>query len=139
MDNQKTILIGTHGKFGEEIIKSAEMIIGKMNHIQIFSLLPSVSAEEYYENIESVLKNLPKRTICLVDLFGGTPANMFTLLSKKYDNIVLSGLNLAMIIEAYENINNMDSDELANSILIAAKDGIKNITECLVKGEKNHD
>ena len=136
MCSQKKILIGTHGKFGEEIIKSAEMIIGKMNHIQTFSLLPTASAEEYYLDVESVLKKLPEKTLCLVDLFGGTPANMFTLLSKKYNNIVLSGLSLAMLIEAYENINNENTDDITNNILLATKDGIKNITECLKKGEK---
>lgn len=134
MHSQKKILIGTHGKFGEEIVRSAEMIIGKMNNIQTFSLLPTVSAEEYYLNIESVLKNLPEKTLCLVDLFAGTPANMFALLSKKYNNIVLSGLSLAMIIEAYENINEINTDNLTNSILLATKDGIKNITEHLTKG-----
>jgi len=136
MYSQKKILIGTHGKFGEEIVRSAEMIIGKMNNIQTFSLLPTVSSEEYCLSIESVLKNLPEKTLCLVDLFGGTPANTFALLSKKYNNIVLSGLSLAMIIEAYENINEINKDNLANNILLATKDGIKNITEHLAKGEK---
>ena len=40
------IIIGTHGRFGEEIIKSAEMIVGKMENVRAVSLLPEMSFEE---------------------------------------------------------------------------------------------
>ena len=38
----KEIVICTHGKFGEELVHSAEMIVGPMKNIKIFSLLPAV-------------------------------------------------------------------------------------------------
>lgn len=34
------IVIGTHGRFGEELVKSAQMIAGSMEHVKTCSLLP---------------------------------------------------------------------------------------------------
>ena len=34
------IVIGTHGRFGEELVKSASMIAGDMSHVKTCSLLP---------------------------------------------------------------------------------------------------
>ena len=41
------IVIGTHGRFGEELVKSASMIAGDMSHVKTCSLLPEYSFEEY--------------------------------------------------------------------------------------------
>ena len=50
-EKEKKIIIGTHGKFGEELIKSAEMIIGNLENIKVFSLSSDMLPEEYYNNI----------------------------------------------------------------------------------------
>ena len=38
----KYLLIGTHGEFGKELVKSAEMIMGKTENVYVFSLLPDM-------------------------------------------------------------------------------------------------
>lgn len=103
--SELNIVIATHGKFGEEIIKSAEMIIGKMNNIQSLSLLPSMSFEDFTKEADTVLSNLTGNTLVLVDLYGGTPCNVFTALTKKYSHNVITGLNLPMLIDLYINVN----------------------------------
>ncbi len=48
-----------------------------------------------------LIEALPEdQFLCLVDLFGGTPCNMVTSINKENLEIV-SGLNLAMLIETY--------------------------------------
>lgn len=126
-EKEKKIIIGTHGKFGEELIKSAEMIIGNLENIKVFSLSSDMLPEEYYNNVENALKELPERTLCLTDLFGGTPCNTFIMLSKKYNNEIITGLNLPMLIEVCENINTLEIDELLSKIEYSSKDSIKNI------------
>ena len=64
------IVIATHGKFGEEIIKSAEMIVGKMDNIKSVSLMPSMSFEEFTQQADAVLSDLNGNTLVLVDLYG---------------------------------------------------------------------
>ena len=85
------IVIGTHGRFGEELVKSASMIAGDMSHVKTCSLLPEYSFEEYMKVVDSTLSTLDDGfTIVLVDLYGGTPCNTFTVLSQKYHYDVLS-------------------------------------------------
>lgn len=99
------IVIATHGKFGEEIIKSAEMIVGKMDNIKSVSLMPSMSFEDFTKEANTVLSDLSGDTLVLVDLYGGTPCNVFTALTKKYNHNVITGLNLPMLIDLYINTN----------------------------------
>lgn len=131
--DKNIIIIGTHGRFGEELIKSAEMIIGKIDNVKVFSLLPDMSPEEYSNDIESILKELPNRTLCLTDIFGGTPFNTFAILSKKYGNEVVTGLNLPMLIEALDNIDSMNIDEVLKNIENSSKDAIKIFSNILNK------
>ena len=103
------IIIGTHGKFGEEIIKSAEMIVGKLENVRVISLLEGMSFEEFMQQANDILGNLEGQTVALVDLYGGTPCNVLTALTKKYNHNVITGLNLPMLIDLYMNvINNED-------------------------------
>ena len=76
------IIVGTHGHFGEELVKSAELITGKMEGVRTLSLLPEMSFEDFMKNAEEVLSTTEKPYVVLVDLFGGTPCNVLTVLSK---------------------------------------------------------
>ena len=87
------IIVGTHGHFGEELVKSAELITGKMEGVRTLSLLPEMSFEDFMKNAEEVLSTTEKPYVVLVDLFGGTPCNVLTVLSKKYNYDIVSGVN----------------------------------------------
>lgn len=103
------IVLGTHGRFGEELIKSAEMIVGKMENVKSVSLLPTMSFEEFMHQVDSVLNELNGPVLALVDLYGGTPCNVFTALTKKYHHNVIAGLNLPMLIDLYMNTVNSET------------------------------
>jgi mannose PTS system EIIA component len=103
------IIIGTHGRFGEEIINSAEMIVGKMENVKAVSLLPSMSFEDFMHQVESALSDLEGPVLALVDLYGGTPCNVLTALTKKYHHNVITGLNLPMLIDLYLNASNSET------------------------------
>ena len=101
------IVIGTHGRFGEELVKSASMIAGDMSHVKTCSLLPEYSFEDYMKAATELLDGLDDAfTIVLVDLYGGTPCNTFTVLSQKYHYDVLTGLNLPVLIDLYLKLSN---------------------------------
>ena len=57
-------------------------------------------------------------TIVLVDLYGGTPCNVFTVMSRKYHYPVLTGLNLPMLIDLYLKLSNMDEADLDEEALL---------------------
>lgn len=97
------IVIGTHGRFGDELVKSAEMIVGKMENVISVSLLPKMSFDDFVHEVDSVLGSIEGTVLVLVDLYGGTPCNVFTALTKKYDYNVVTGVNLPMLINLYLN------------------------------------
>lgn len=122
------IVIGTHGKFGEELVKSAEMIAGKMDNVECRSLLSEYSFEEYMHKVDETLNKKEGFTLVLVDLYGGTPCNVFTVLSKKYHYHVLTGLNLPLLIDLYLKLTNLD--EVNEEALI--KESIETVsTSCI--------
>lgn len=116
MDEKPWILVLTHGNAGEALVKSAEMIISTLENVQAFSLLPGMSPEEFIEIVKAHLDNLRKGVLILTDLFGGTPFNVAMALSKNYDINVVSGVNIAMIIEGDLLRNNLSGRELAEAV-----------------------
>lgn len=114
------IVIGTHGKFGESLVESASMIVGSLDSVYTVSLLPEYSFEEYMEEAVRVMDSLEGPTITFVDLFGGTPSNVFTVLSKKYNNAVVTGVNLPVLIDTYlsnQSKENVDLNEVVEQAL----------------------
>ena len=107
-----SIIVGTHGHFGEELVKSAELITGKMEGVRTLSLLPEMSFEDFMKNAEEVLSTTGKPYVVLVDLFGGTPCNVLTVLSKKYNYDIVSGVNLPMLIDLYVKTLSMEDSEI---------------------------
>lgn len=129
MGKQRSLLVCTHGRFGEELIRSCEMITGCLSDVYSFSLLPGMPPEDYREMVEEKLKTLTGDVVCLVDLFGGTPCNSVAILSKKYDMHILSGVNLAMIIEMVTQKDQLEMDEWIEcgltTLIQSGKDVIK--------------
>lgn len=117
----KGILVCTHGRLGEEFLTSAAMIVGNMQDVQVFSLMPGTAPEEYSDRIENVLK-AGGAYLCLVDIAGGTPFNVLAQFTRKYPVTVVTGLNLPMLIEAYESMQDMEAEELVEYTVQVLRD-----------------
>lgn len=132
MEKDLWVFVCTHGRFGEELIKSAEMIAGKSENVYAFSLLPGMPPEEYKEMMEDTLaKAAGRKILCLVDLFGGTPCTTCAILSKTYDMQVISGLNLAMYIEITSQKENHSREELIDVGLSILQSSGKDVVKLL--------
>lgn len=131
MNEDLWIFVCTHGKLGEELIRSAEMIAGEVEDVYSFSLLPCMSSEEYAEMLEAKMKEAPGEVLCLIDLFGGTPCNICASLSKDYNIHLLSGINLSMYIELTSQKNNYSIEKLLEIGVETLKESGKNVIEVL--------
>ncbi len=127
------IIILTHGRWGEELVKGAEMICGKIENVYTFPLLPEQSTKDYTEQIENLLQDAPKGSIIIADLFGGTTSNVAAIISSKYDVIALSGLDIAMLIAADELRTKCTREELGNKILRRSIGNRKSLNKMLNK------
>lgn len=98
------IILGTHGKLGEQLVNSAEMILGKLEGVECASLMPGMSFEDFIAEAEEKVKACgDEDVIVLVDLFGGTPSNVFSALTRKYPIHVVTGANLPALISLYSS------------------------------------
>lgn len=121
------ILVMTHGSFGKSVIESSEMAIGRTEGLQAISLEPGMSPEQLLKEAREKLNGTGK-TLVLTDLYGGTPSNVALMLTKSYDLVVISGFNLAMLIEAViqRQCAEVDSlEELAVHLVKTAQDACR--------------
>jgi|SRR6056297_136877 len=100
---EKVIII-THGNYGEEILKSVEMIAGKQENAYAFSINEDTYIEEVKKEVESLIDE-ETYIYLFVDIYGGSPFNIaINFLSKERVNII-SGFNMPMILEFFVNRN----------------------------------
>ncbi len=142
--SETLILICTHGCFGQEIINSASMIVGEMKDVQSVSLPKGMDPIVYRQKIECVLEEAKdKNVFCMVDLFGGTPCNMAASLLSVRKFQIVSGLNLAMLLEVMIRRDYVPFEQLTAAALKALSssgfDVGKRLKEMqLMKGEEKN-
>lgn len=126
------ILLITHGHFGIELKKSAEMIMGEQDRVEALGLVPGQSVDDLREQAFSIVERNEAEgvhTIIMCDLMGGSPSNVALACLAKADCEVLLGLSMPMLIEAMQVIEfDEDGPALAAAALEAGKQGARLIS-----------
>ncbi|WVD62576.1 mannose/fructose/sorbose PTS transporter subunit IIB [Orbus mooreae] len=122
------IILASHGDFAEGILQSGTMIFGEQDNVKAVTLHPSDSPDDLKARMKSAIESFDnqEQVIFLVDLWGGTPFNQANNLCGEHPNwVIVSGLNLPMLIEAYSSRLSCESaQEIAVQILEPAREGI---------------
>lgn len=123
------ILIVTHGNFGKEILKSAEMIAGEQVNAFSVSFMPGETTDNLKEKIIQTLKELKScgEIMVFVDLFCGSPFNCVMCCIKDFKFQCLSGLNLPMLLEALLNRESVNVAQLKDICKHAYNEGLKDV------------
>ena len=111
-------IIVTHGSFGEEIIKSAEMIIGRQEKIKSVTIRPEDSEIIIRENISKALNEVDEGdgVLILTDMFGGTPSNLSLCFFEENRVEVVTGINLPMVIKFSTERKKRSLSEIVSTI-----------------------
>lgn len=126
------VIIGTHGMFSEEILKSAEMIFGEQENVGSVTFKPGEGVENLMEKYNELINDLDctDGILFMVDLFGGSPFNAASILAMKNENVeIVTGVNLPMILEV---LGSRDFSTLPELLTIAENSG-KDAVKVLVK------
>ena len=96
------IIVGTHGRFAEELVKSCEMICGEQSNVRAVTLVPGEGPDDVVAKYEAAIKELDcaDGVLFLNDLFGGSPYNAacrLVISNEAYG--IVTGVNLPMLIE----------------------------------------
>ncbi|MCX7883469.1 MAG: mannose/fructose/sorbose PTS transporter subunit IIA [Caloramator sp.] len=128
------IVIGTHGKFSEELLRTSEMIFGKQENVATVTFEPGEGTEELVAKYENTIKSLDTKdgVLFMVDLFGGSPFNAASRIAINNKNMdILTGVNLPMLLGAFGLRESLKMKDIISMVKSAANEGIKSFKEGL--------
>lgn len=122
------LVLLTHGKIGQALIEVAEFILGRsLDEIRVVSFRQSTAEKTDDAEIRRAIDtaNLGGGVLVLTDIGGASPCNFATRLSGVTDVAVISGLNLAMLLRAW----NYRDQPLRRLAELAQEGAIRDIRE----------
>jgi PTS system mannose-specific IIA component len=98
------IVIVTHGHLAQELLKTANFIIGDQERCQTVSIEMNLSPEYLKGEIGAAIKSQDQGggVLILTDMFGGTPSNISLSFLKENQVEVISGASLPMLLRAIQ-------------------------------------
>ncbi|HHT25188.1 MAG TPA: PTS sugar transporter subunit IIA [Clostridiaceae bacterium] len=123
------IILFTHGKLGDGLLDTAEMVSGTIKDVDHIRLLPGDDPDDKFEFVKKTLDRYSKEqtpVLVFTDIFFGTPFNLMLKLSQDYEFAHITGVNLPMLIEAlsYRNEANSVLTDLISYFIEIGKNGI---------------
>lgn len=126
------LIISTHGKLSEELVKSAEMIYCSQKNVSAISFTPGESLDSLLEKYNNIINNLDctDGILFMVDLLGGRPFNAANILALENDDIkIITGVNLPMLLEVFGNRDSLSLPELTSMAINSGKNSIKQLLQ----------
>ncbi|EOL8999876.1 PTS mannose transporter subunit IIAB [Cronobacter sakazakii] len=123
------IVIGTHGWAAEQLLKTAEMLLGEQENVGWIDFVPGENAETLIEKYNAQLEKLDtsKGVVFLVDTWGGSPFNAASrIVVDKPHYEVVAGVNIPMLVETLMARDDDPAfDELVAIAVETGREGVK--------------
>ncbi|NNS05412.1 PTS mannose transporter subunit IIAB [Erwinia sp. JH02] len=123
------IMIGTHGWAAEQLLKTAEMLLGEQENVGWIDFVPGENAETLMEKYQARLAEMDSTqgVLFLVDTWGGSPFNAASrLVVDKPGYDVVAGVNIPMLVEVLmARDDNSTFDELVALAVETGREGVK--------------
>jgi len=123
------IVIGTHGWAAEQLLKTAEMLLGEQDNVGWIDFVPGENAETLIEKYNARLAELDtsKGVLFLVDTWGGSPFNAASrIVVDKPQYEVIAGVNIPMLVETLmARDDDPGFDELVAVAVETGREGVK--------------
>nr|WP_244989436.1 PTS mannose transporter subunit IIAB [Erwinia rhapontici] len=122
-------MIGTHGWAAEQLLKTAEMLLGEQENVGWIDFVPGENAETLMEKYQARLAEMDSTqgVLFLVDTWGGSPFNAASrLVVDKPGYDVVAGVNIPMLVEVLmARDDNPTFDELVALAVETGREGVK--------------
>ncbi len=122
------LVVASHGRLAEELVSTAEQIVGKLPAVATCNIEPGTPVEELRAKMKQAVSRVDdgEGVIILADLFGGTPCKESLMMCQRMNLEVLAGVNLPMLLKANSlRSEQLSLPEMANQL---ASYGQRNIT-----------
>lgn len=130
------LVVVCHEDMGGELVKAAEMIVGKIDAVATVSVKQESAPELLRDEIQTAIRKVDgkKGVMLFTDMFGGTPSNIaLAFLGESIE--VVTGVNLSMLIKFANHRDEKSLPELARLVQEAAQKSIV-IASQMLKGKK---
>jgi PTS system mannose-specific IIA component len=129
------VAIITHGHFGEELLRTAQDIVGRQDSVLAFSVTSETGSDNLCKFIDEAFQDLAGTSgvLFLVDMLGGTPCNTTLLRTKGSTAEIVSGVNLYMLISAFTHRGRLGLRALAEKVAEDGKRAINLPKDMLLK------
>ncbi len=93
------VVIATHGKLAEELIRTAEGVVGALPQVRAVGI--DARDPEVRDRIRAAIRELDagEGVLLLTDLLGGSPTNLCLSFLAEQPVEVVTGVNLPMVIK----------------------------------------
>lgn len=125
MNEKAALLLMSHGDFAKELIKSAELIVGKQDNFETLGVHLNDQIDDLKAKMFTKIDTLNTENglIVFTDIIGGSPMNLSGYLLERDNILICSGMNLPILLECLLN-RDKPMDELENKIRTAYADGM---------------
>ncbi len=130
------LVVVCHEDMGAELVKAAEMIVGKIEAVATVSVKQDSAPEMLRDEIQAAIKKVDRKkgVMLFTDMFGGTPSNIaLAFLGDAVE--VVTGVNLSMLIKFANHRDEKPLAELAKLVQEAAQKSVV-IASQMLKGKK---
>ena len=95
------LVIVCHEDMGAELVKAAEMIVGRIDAVETVSVKQDSAPETLRERVQNAIKKVDRKkgVMLMTDMFGGTPSNLSFTFQKDGLVEIITGVNLPMLIK----------------------------------------
>ena len=139
------IIVGTHGIFAQELVRSCEMICGEQKNVRAVTLIPGEGPDDVVKKYEAAIAELDcdGGVLFLNDLFGGSPYNAACRLVIGNENYgIVTGVNLPMLLEmcsAQMMDDGSDIKALMEKAVEAGKNGTQTFHASQISDDEEED
>lgn len=114
-----SVIVVTHGTFGQELLRTAQDMVGRQEAIASLGVTPEMGAQNLGAALDETLERLKSSegALILVDMLGGTPCNTALLKTKDRPAEIVTGVNLYMVLSSFTNREKLDLKALAAKVM----------------------
>lgn len=111
------LVLVAHAGLARELLKAAEMIVGRIEKAEAIGITAKDSVEQIRETVAGAIEKVSGAgVIIMADMFGGTPSNMSISFLKDNEVEVITGVNLPMVIKFASDRDKSGVEELAATL-----------------------
>lgn len=131
------LVVVCHGALAAGLVNAMELIAGSQPDVLAVSLEEGDSIDGLEESLQKIVmeRQAGQEVLILVDLFGASPFNVSARVANRNPGVeVITGVNLAMLLETALGRENMTLSELTSLARDAGANSVKVLSNLLESG-----